>query len=104
TGLDYWSLAADVDLARLATGAAPLKSRYRFTRMGESQPRLDLPAKLFGQAFLHDIALPGMRHARVLRQPGRNARLAGLDEALIRRAAPGVDILVEGSFVALICA
>ena len=104
TGLDYWSLAADVDLARPATGAAPLKSRDRFTRMGESQPRLDLPAKLFGQAFLHDIALPGMRHARVLRQPGRNARLAGLDEALIRRAAPGVDILVEGSFVALICA
>jgi CO/xanthine dehydrogenase Mo-binding subunit len=104
TGLDYWALAGAVDLARPATGEAPVKTPDRFTRMGESQPRLDLPAKVFGGAFLHDIALPGMRHARVLRQPSPKARLAGLDEAMIRRAVPDADILVEGSFVAVICA
>jgi CO/xanthine dehydrogenase Mo-binding subunit len=104
TGLDYWRLSGAVDLARPATGEAPLKTPDRFSRMGESQPRLDLPAKVFGQAFLHDIALPGMRHARVLRQPSPGARLAGVDEAAIRRAVPDADILVEGDFVAVICA
>jgi len=103
TGLDYWSLAGEVDLDRAASGEAPLKSAERMRVVGESQPRLDLPPKLFGAAFLHDLVLPGMRHARVLRQPGAGARLAGLDEAAIRRAAPDVDILVDHAFVALIC-
>src|SRR2546425_45287 len=69
TGLDYWSLAGEVDLAREATGEATLKTPDRMRIVGQSEPRLDLPAKLFGAAFLHDMRLPGVRHARVLRQP-----------------------------------
>ena len=103
TGLDYWSLAAEVDLAREATGEAPLKTPGQMRIVGESQPRLDLPPKLFGAAFLHDLTLPGMRHARVLRQPTPQARLKSLDEAAIRRAAPDVDVLVDHAFIALIC-
>jgi CO/xanthine dehydrogenase Mo-binding subunit len=103
TGLDYWALADEVDLAREATGEAAMKSVDQMKLVGRSEPRLDLPPKLFGAAFLHDIVLPGMRHARVLRQPGPKARLAGLDEAAIRRAAPDVDILIDHAFVALIC-
>ncbi|QUD89478.1 xanthine dehydrogenase family protein molybdopterin-binding subunit [Phenylobacterium montanum] len=104
TGLDYWTLADKVDLDRAATGEASLKRPDHFNVIGVSQPRLDLPAKVFGQAFLHDLALPGLRHARVLRQPSPQARLGGLDEAMVRRAAPEVDILIDGRFVALICA
>jgi len=105
TGLDYWALAGAVDLARPATGEAPLKTPdHMGDVVGQNVPRLDLPPKVFGAAFLHDLALPGMRHARVLRQPSPKAKLAALDEAMIRRAAPDVDILVEGDFVALICA
>ena len=55
------------------------------------------------QAFLHDLTLPGLRHARVLRQPSPQARLLSLDEAAVRRAVPDVDILVDHAFVALIC-
>ena len=44
-----------------------------------------------------------MLHARVLRQPGPQARFVSLDEAAVRRAAPGVDILIDHAFVALIC-
>ncbi|MFL5297845.1 MAG: molybdopterin cofactor-binding domain-containing protein [Phenylobacterium sp.] len=102
TGLDYWALAGEVDLARPATGETPLKTPERMARIGESQPRLDLPAKVFGAAFLHDIALPGMVHARVLRQPGPKARLVSLDENAVRRAVPEVDILIDHAFVALI--
>jgi CO/xanthine dehydrogenase Mo-binding subunit len=105
TGLDYWSLAPEVDLAREPSGEAAMRSPERLGEaVGQSEPRIDLPPKLFGAAFLHDIALPGMRHARVLRQPGPSARLTGLDEAAVRRAVPDVDILIDGSFAAVICA
>jgi len=102
-GEDYWTLAPHVDLARPATGQARWKSADQHRIVGSSQPRLDLPAKLFGEAFLHDIRLPGMVHARVLRQPGPKASLAGLDEAAVRAAAGGeVEILRDGAFVAFI--
>jgi CO/xanthine dehydrogenase Mo-binding subunit len=103
TGLDYWSLAGEVDLAREPTGEAALKTPDRMRVVGESEARLDLPAKLFGAAFLHDLTLPGMRHARVLRQPSPGATLKSLDEAAVRRAVADVDILIDHAFVALIC-
>jgi nicotinate dehydrogenase subunit B len=104
TGLDYWTLATDVDLAREATGEAPMRKPDQLAAaVGDSQPRIDLAPKLFGAAFLNDIVLPGMRHARVLHQPGPQATLASLDEAAVRRAVPEVDILIEQAFVALIC-
>ena len=52
-------------------------------------PRIDLPAKLSGAAFVHDVLPKDVLHARTLRQPNRGAALAGLDEAAIRRAAKG---------------
>src|SRR5215467_10425235 len=67
SGLDYWALAADVDLAVAPTGEPSPKSPDRHKLIGASPARFDLPPKVFGAAFLHDLAQPGMRHARVLR-------------------------------------
>lgn len=104
-GVDYWRLAPEVDLAVAPSGEARWKTPDRHGLVGRELPRLDLPAKVFGGAFIHDLDLPGLRHARVLRQPGPAAILTGLDEAAIRRAAGGdVDILREGQFVAFIAA
>jgi CO/xanthine dehydrogenase Mo-binding subunit len=103
TGLDYWALAAEVDLAVAPTGEATPKPPERHRIVGKDHARLDLPAKLFGAAYLHDLAQPGMLHARVLRQPGFKARLAGLDEAAIRHAAGApIEILREAQFVAFL--
>lgn len=103
SGETYWTLCDAVDLDCDATGAAPLKDPATLTVVGESQARVDLPAKLFGAAFLHDLTLPGMLHARVLRQPGAGARLVRLDTAAVRaKAGADVDVLIDGAFVALI--
>lgn len=102
TSEDYWTLRLDLD--RAPTGEAPWKSPDRMRIVGVSEPRVDLAPKLFGAAFLHDLDLPGMRHARVLRQPGPSARFAGLDEAAVRRVVPDVDILIDHDFVAVIAA
>ncbi len=103
TGQDYWTLAPEVDLAAPATGAAPRKPPEAYRVVGRDLPRIDLPAKLSGAAFVHDITRPGMLHARMLRQPCRGARLANLDEAAIRRAARGeLRIVRLGNFVAFL--
>jgi CO/xanthine dehydrogenase Mo-binding subunit len=103
TGFDYWTLAPQVDLSRDATGSAPAKSPASFRIVGTSQPRLDLPEKLFGAPFVHDLAPPGLLHARVLHRPWGGARLASLDEARLRRAAKGTfEILRDGDFLAFV--
>ncbi len=85
TGLDYWSLAPAVPLARDVTGSAAAKPHAAHRVVGQSTPRLDLPGKLRGGGFLHDMSLPGMLHARILRQPRADSRLLGLDAAAIAR-------------------
>ena len=103
SGLDYWALAGEVDLAVAPAGEAAPKSPDRHKLIGTSPARFDLPPKVFGAAFLHDLAQPGMRHARVLRQPGSHAKLASLDEAAIRHAAGApIEILREGEFIAIL--
>ncbi len=52
--------------------------------------------------FLHDMARPGMLHARVVRPPHYGARLEALDEALNQRLAErGISVVRDGSFVAV---
>jgi CO/xanthine dehydrogenase Mo-binding subunit len=101
TGRDYWSMAGDVALDRRASGTAPAKRPSTYKIVGTSLPRLDLPAKVAGKGFIHDIAPPNVLHARVLRQPWRGAKLAAFDEAAVCKAAGGaVAVLREGEFIA----
>jgi CO/xanthine dehydrogenase Mo-binding subunit len=103
TGQDYWTVAGEIDLTQTATGSAPPKpaSAYRF--VGQSVPRIDLPAKLTGGAFIHDVRPQNLLHARMLRQPNPGATLAALDEAAIKRAAKGeLQIVRDTNFVAFV--
>jgi nicotinate dehydrogenase subunit B len=102
TGQDYWSLAPAIDLARHATAGAPVKTD--FAVIGRNARRVDLAAKVFGQAaFIHDMQVDGMVHARVVRQPQRSATIATVDETAIRRAAKGqIDIVRDGNFLAIL--
>ncbi|MBN8920768.1 MAG: molybdopterin-dependent oxidoreductase, partial [Rhizobiales bacterium] len=104
TGLDYWSLANEVDLTQSASGRGRTKSITDYALVGQSAERIDLADKVFGRAtYIHDMTLPGMRHARVIRQPNRGAAIETIDEDAIRRAARGpVDIVRRGDFVAIV--
>jgi CO/xanthine dehydrogenase Mo-binding subunit len=104
TGHDYWSLAAAVDLRRDATCRSPTKTVSDYSVVGRNMPRVDLAAKVFGgPAFIHDMVLDGMVHARVVRQPRRGAAIAKIDEAALRRAAKGpIEIVRDGNFLAIL--
>src|SRR5215813_4989275 len=104
TAEDYWTLAPSVSLAAKASGGAPRKATAHYRIVGRSEARLDLPAKVFGApVFIHDIAFDGMVHARAVRQPRRNAAIASVDEAAIRRAArTAIEIVRHGNFLAIV--
>jgi nicotinate dehydrogenase subunit B len=103
TGHDYWNFATTEDFAAEIEGNAPTKPPSAYRVVGQPIPRRDLPAKVTGAGFIHDMAPPDMLHARILRQPGRGARLASLNDAAIRRAAGGeIRIVRVGNFVAFV--
>lgn len=104
TGQDYWTLAGAVSLAVKASGNGKRKAVADFKHIGGSSERLDLPDKIFGNAiFIHDIQLPDMVHARVVRQPNRGATIDKIDEKVIARAAKGkIDFVRSGNFLAIV--
>jgi nicotinate dehydrogenase subunit B len=103
TNQDYWTVADEIDLSQNVTGTATPKPASSYKVIGSSVPRIDLPAKLTGTAFVHDVLPKNVLHARTLRQPGRGATLSALDEAAVRRAAKGeLEIVRDANFVAFV--
>jgi nicotinate dehydrogenase subunit B len=101
--LGYGALAAAMSLHVAARPGVPLKAIGKRRLIGHDQPRVDIPAKLTGgAAYVHDLTLPGMLHARVVRGPSHGTRWTDLDlDALAR--LPGIDRLVRrGRFVAIL--
>ena len=96
----YWELA---DPARLQCDASGRAAPKPPAAASEDVERIDLPAKVLGQpAFLHDLELPGMLHARIAHPPSPAAKLLDVDAAGVE-ALPGVvRVLREGSFLAVV--
>ena len=100
--LPYADLAATTSLSVRARDNVPRKRVAARRLIGHAVPRVDLPAKLTGQAaYVHDMRLPGMVHARVLRGPASGTR-ARLDLSAIGRE-PGVARVIRlGNFAAIV--
>lgn len=90
-------------LHRMATESSPLRDPARYRLIGKSLPRVDIPAKVSGgAAYVQDMRLPGMLHARVVRPPRLGARLVQADLAAVRRL-PGVHQVVrDGDYLAVL--
>jgi CO/xanthine dehydrogenase Mo-binding subunit len=82
---------------------SPSRGAQRRTVMGQSMPRVDIPAKVTGGvSYVHDLRLPRMAHARVVRAPSPRATLTALSTAGVEKM-PGVQKIVRnGNFVAVV--
>jgi CO/xanthine dehydrogenase Mo-binding subunit len=99
----YWELADDGLLARDATPGIAAKAPGARRIAGSPTPRLDLPDKVFGRPrFIHQLALPGMLHGRVLRPVSPGAALQSLDEVAVRAVSGVVAVVRDGSFVGVV--
>src|SRR5919197_4326707 len=73
--------------------------------MGKSIQRVDIPAKVTGgAAYVHDLRLPDMLHARVVRPPSYGARLTSVEMEPVAKMAGVIKIVRDGSFLAVVAA
>jgi nicotinate dehydrogenase subunit B len=99
----YWDLFAGKKFGCQVTGAGRPKGAAMYGVVGQPVPRLELVAKVTGQArFVHDLALPGMVHGRVVRPPNYAARLVAVDEDAVRRLPGVLRVVRDGSFLGVI--
>jgi len=101
--MPYGALVAGQELHVLAEPQSRLRDPKDYTVVGKSLPRIDIPAKLTGgAAYVQDLRMNGMVHARIVRPSGPAAQLRALD---IERASgmPGVlKIVRDGRFIGVI--
>ena len=100
--LSYGELVAGDMLHVKAQATSRLKDPATFKVMGQPVPRVDIPAKVTGgAAYVQDMRLPGMVHARIVRPPSYGAELAGCDTSAIEKMPGVVKVVRDGNFLAV---
>ena len=88
-----------------------VKAVDSYSIVGQSMPRVDLPAKATGElVYVHDMRVPGMLHGRVVRPPyaGVDAgpfvgtSLIAVDAASVRHIPGLVAVVSIGDFVGVV--
>jgi nicotinate dehydrogenase subunit B len=101
--LSYGELVADNLLHVQAQPKSKLKNPATYTVMGQPVPRVDIPAKVTGgAAYVQDMRLPGMVHARVVRPPSYGAELAECDTSAVEKLPGFVKVVRDGNFLAVV--
>src|SRR3979411_2477223 len=68
-------------------------------------PRVYIPAKVTGgAAYVQDMRLPGMVHARVVRPPSYGAQLTDCDTSAVETLPGVVKVVRDGNFLAVVAA
>lgn len=87
------------------------KTPAQLKLVGQSAPRVDIPKKAVGAfTYVHDVQVPGMWHARVVRPPylGRDSgdfigrSLISVDPHSVSHISPDIEVIQQGDFVAVI--
>jgi nicotinate dehydrogenase subunit B len=103
--LSYGDLVGSDMLHVQARATSTLKDPATFKVLGQSVPRVDIPAKVTGgAAYVQDMRLPGMMHARIARPPSYGAELTGCDTSAVEKMPGVVKVIRDGNFLAVVAA
>lgn len=101
--ITYAELVSTNLLHAEAQPTSRLKDPNFFKVMDKAVQRVDIPAKVTGgAAYVQDMRLPGMLHARVVRPPGYGAKLLQLDVSNIEKMTGVVRVVRDGNFMAVV--
>ena len=101
----YGDLVAENMLHVQAQPKSRLKDPATFKVMGQPVQRVDIPAKVTGgAAYVQDMRLPGMVHARIVRPPSYGAQLTDCDTAAVEKLPGIVKVVRDGNFLAVVAA
>ena len=82
---------------------APLKDPAKYTVVGQSIARYDIPPKITGQfTYVQDVKVPGMLHGRVVRPPAMGASLQSVDESSVKDIPGLVKVVRENNFLGVV--
>ena len=99
----YDELITDGLLHVTAQPQSKLKDPRNYSVIGRPLQRVDIPAKVTGEiAYVQDLRLPGMVHARVVRPPSYGARLRSVEAGAVERMPGVLKVVRDGSFLAVI--
>tara|TARA_R110000851_G_scaffold332391_1_gene508440 strand:+ start:145166 stop:147457 length:2292 start_codon:yes stop_codon:yes gene_type:complete len=110
-GLSYGELVKGQTFSMELSDDVPLKDPKDYEFVGKPVPRVDIPTKLTGGLiYVHDLRVPGMLHARIVRPPypGRDGgKMVGtsfesVDKDSVAHISSLVDVVVRGDFVAVV--
>ena len=102
----YWELMEGKPFGIDIDPDAPLKPREALRHVGTSAIARGMEDIVRGRPwFLHDMSLPDMLHARVVRPPHYRARLGSIGRTVLDRLADeGTRVVRDGSFLAVAAA
>jgi nicotinate dehydrogenase subunit B len=96
----WWELAGRHPLGIPVDPQVAVKPPQAHRVLGRSIETRGLAGLVTGRTrFVHDMTLPGMLHARVVRPPHYHARLVALDD--LGERLQGGDLVRDGSFLAV---
>ncbi len=99
--------ATNMGAVTLTQFQTPAKPTGSYTLVGTAPPRIDIPAKVTGTyVYVHNIRLPGMLHARIVRPRGQGAYGTGapivsVDPKSIAHI-PNARVLQKADFLAVV--
>ncbi|MBH5397210.1 xanthine dehydrogenase family protein molybdopterin-binding subunit [Bradyrhizobium sp. CNPSo 4010] len=101
--VSYGELVRDQLLSGQAKPASRLTPPAEFTVMGLPVPRIDIPAKVTGEAaYVQDLRPEGMLHGRVVRPPSYGATLRDVDVAQAQRVNGVMKVVRDGNFLGVL--
>jgi len=101
----YGELVAGEQLHVEAKPTSRFKDPKQYRLVSRSIPRIDIPGKVTGgEAYVHDLRLPGMLHARVIRPPSYGAVLESVDAKAVATLGPEVKVVIDRHFLAVVAA
>jgi nicotinate dehydrogenase subunit B len=101
--IGYGQLVAADMLHVEAQPSSKLKDPATFKVMGQPVRRVDIPAKVTGgAAYVQDMRLPGMVHARMVRPPSYGAQLVDCDPSVVEKMPGVVKVVRDGNFLAVV--
>lgn len=101
--VSYGDLVRGRSLHVRAKPQSQRKDPKDFTVIGKSLPRVDIPAKVTGGvAYVQDLRLDGMVHARVVRPPTYGAKLVSVDTDAAEEAPGVIRVIRDGSYLAIV--
>lgn len=100
--VSYSALAAGGATGLTTQGTATLKDPSKYTIVGQSIGRVDLPEIVVGKTkYTYDTTVPAMVHGKIVRPPSWGAKLASIDFSAAQSMPGVVGVFQDGDFAGL---